>query len=150
MEKTVVSLNSLINQIIEQCKPDYANRKIKFELETLPDVLGDFILLQSVFQNIISNAIKFTSKKEEAFIKIGLIKKDNKKIIYIKDNGAGFDMAYSGKLFGVFQRLHSENDFSGTGIGLANVKQIITKHGWTIHAEAEIDKGATFFITLEI
>jgi PAS domain S-box-containing protein len=150
LDKSNISLNTIINQVIEQYKPDYYNRKINFEIEKLPEVLGDHILLQSVFQNIISNAIKFTSKKEEAFIKIGLIKKDNKKIIYIKDNGAGFDMAYSGKLFGVFQRLHSENDFSGTGIGLANVKQIITKHGWTIHAEAEIDKGATFFITLEI
>ncbi|MFN4149332.1 MAG: ATP-binding protein [Candidatus Sericytochromatia bacterium] len=148
IEKNILDLNIIIKQIIEQYKPDCADRKISFEVEELPEVLGDQILLQSVFENIISNAIKFTSKKEEAFIKIGLIKKDNKQIIYIKDNGAGFDMAYSDKLFSVFQRLHLESDFSGTGIGLANVKQIISKHGWNIHAESEVDKGATFYITL--
>ncbi|MFN8671708.1 MAG: ATP-binding protein [Candidatus Sericytochromatia bacterium] len=112
-------------------------------------VKGDYTLLQVVFENLISNAIKFTSKKDFAIIEIDQCNYENEHYtIYIKDNGAGFDMLYANKLFSVFQRLHTENEFEGTGIGLANVKQIIQKHGGSIKAEAEINKGATFYITI--
>ena len=116
---------------------------------TLPKVNGDYGLLQIVFDNLISNSIKFTSKKDFAIIEIEQCKNCNKECnMYIKDNGVGFDMSYANKLFGVFQRLHTESEFEGTGIGLANIKQIIQKHGGTIHTESEVDKGTTFFISI--
>jgi light-regulated signal transduction histidine kinase (bacteriophytochrome) len=108
-------------------------------------------MIRQVFGNLISNALKFTSLKELRMIEIGFEPDAEKKdyvIIHIKDNGAGFDMQYSEKLFGVFQRLHSQNDFEGTGIGLANVKRIVQKHGGRVWAEGEIDEGAAFYFTL--
>lgn len=149
LELVDVDLNKIVKTILEQYKPDIENRNIEFKIGTLPIVKGDIGLLQIVFENLISNAIKFTSKKDLAIIEIDTCKNCSKGFnIYIKDNGAGFDMSYSSKLFGVFQRLHTESEFSGTGIGLANVKQILKKHGGNIHAESEVDNGATFFISL--
>ncbi|MFN8672791.1 MAG: PAS domain S-box protein [Candidatus Sericytochromatia bacterium] len=166
-ERKNVNLNELVHQIIEQYKLDFINRKIKFEIGELPNVLGDQILLHSVFENLISNAIKFTSKKDESIISIGLLKENedllllsnktnissssidkNNQVIYIKDNGVGFNIEYIDKLFGVFQRLHNNDEFEGIGIGLANVKKIIKKHGWDIYAEGELNKGATFYIIM--
>ncbi|MFN4149947.1 MAG: PAS domain S-box protein, partial [Candidatus Sericytochromatia bacterium] len=147
LEKNDIDLNILVNQIIDQYKIDIGDRKIEFKIGELPTIKGDRGLLQVVFENLISNSIKFTSKKDLAIIEIDTCKKiDNDCTIYIKDNGAGFDMAYVDKLFGVFQRLHTESEFSGTGIGLANIKQIIQKHGGKIYAEGEVDKGATFYL----
>jgi PAS domain S-box-containing protein len=145
--KSSVDLNVLIKEVINQFKPETENRNIEFNIGKLPIVEGDYNLLKMVFENLISNAIKFTSKKEVALVEVGTLETpENSKNIYIKDNGAGFEMTYAGKLFGVFQRLHSNNEFEGTGIGLANVKQILQKHGATIYAEGEVDKGATFYI----
>ncbi|MCG8701741.1 MAG: PAS domain S-box protein [Bacteroidales bacterium] len=145
-----VDLNSCIRDIIAQFKPDYESRIIKWDIKKLPDIHGEPALLKLVFENLISNAIKYTSKKEEAVIEIGQVEKSEpgKVGIYIKDNGAGFDMAYKDKLFGVFQRLHKKEEFEGVGIGLANVKQIIKKHDGEIYAESALNKGATFYITL--
>jgi PAS domain S-box-containing protein len=149
LEKSNVDLNILVNQVIEQYKIDFGDRKIEFIVGNLPTIRGDIGLLQVVFENLISNAIKFTSKKDFAVIEINTCNQNNRNCtVYIKDNGAGFDMAYVDKLFGVFQRLHTESEFSGTGIGLANIKQIIQKHGGKIYAEGEIDKGATFYLSL--
>jgi PAS domain S-box-containing protein len=144
-----VDLTGLINNIIVLFEPDYTGRNVKWKIENLPKVFADPELLKIAFQNILSNAIKYTSKMERAVIEIGEIKKckTGNVCIYVRDNGAGFDMNYKDKLFGVFQRLHKE-DFEGIGIGLANVKQIIEKHGGGIDAESEIGKGATFYITL--
>jgi light-regulated signal transduction histidine kinase (bacteriophytochrome) len=142
-------LNKITTEIIEQFKPDYANRTICWEVENIPLVKGDPALLKVVLENLISNAIKYTSKKEQAIIEIREYKSDENFVTFIvKDNGAGFDEAYKEKLFGVFQRLHTKEEFDGIGIGLANVKQIITKHNGTIDATSEVDKGATFYITL--
>ncbi len=144
-----VDLNKLVIEIIDQLKPDFKNRKINWNINELSEIQGDAFLLKIVFGNLISNAIKYTSKKPEAIIEIGTKKISNKQnTIYINDNGAGFDMKYVDKLFGVFQRLHSNDEFEGVGIGLANVKQIISKHKGTITVESEIDKGTTFYINL--
>jgi light-regulated signal transduction histidine kinase (bacteriophytochrome) len=149
IQTTEVDLNTLVKNVINQFEPEITSRKIEMKVGKLPVIHGDSGLLQMVFENLISNAIKFTSKKEKAIIEIGYYKDtDQKNTIFVKDNGAGFDMAYASKLFGVFQRLHTQSEFEGTGIGLANAKQIIHKHGGTITAKSEIDNGATFLITL--
>jgi PAS domain S-box-containing protein len=144
-----VDLNVLISEIIEQLKPDYVQRNIEWRTGKLPVIHGDRELLKFAFENMISNAIKYTSKKPIALIQVDARKtSENQVIIRIKDNGAGFDMKYQEKLFGVFQRLHSNEEFEGIGIGLANVKQIITRHKGTVHAEGKVNEGATFYITL--
>ncbi|MCL3780556.1 GHKL domain-containing protein [Prolixibacteraceae bacterium JC049] len=142
-----VDLNKLIDQVIKSFETEIEGRIIIWEVETLPTILADFSLMEMVFQNILSNAIKYTSKCEEAKIHIG-VKGESEDVIFVKDNGVGFDMRYIDKLFGVFQRLHREEDFSGVGIGLANVKQIVTKHEGEIWAEAEVNEGATFYLKL--
>lgn len=111
-------------------------------------VNADYTLLSLVYQNLISNAIKYSSKKKNPVIEIGDTDFNGKKVYYVSDNGAGFDMAYYDKLFGVFQRLHRDEEFEGTGVGLAIVYKIITKHGGTIWAESKIGKGATFYFTI--
>lgn len=146
---TMVDLMPLVNEIIDQFKPDIEKREVIWVISSLPKIKCDSSLIKFVLENLISNAIKYTSKKEKAIIEIGSsIKSDNEYELYIKDNGVGFDMAYSNKLFGVFQRLHSPDDFEGVGIGLANVKQIIEKHKGSIRAEGKVNEGATFFITI--
>ncbi|WP_158870169.1 PAS domain S-box protein [Maribellus comscasis] len=147
-----VNLTTIINEIINRLKPDYTGRNMQWKINELPEVFGDQGLLEIAFENLISNAIKYTLKKDPAIIEIGQQKncRTESVCIFIKDNGAGFDMAYKDKLFGVFQRLHKSEEFEGIGIGLANVKQIITKHGGTIEVESEINKGAIFYIILPI
>jgi len=107
-------------------------------------------MLKQVFINLISNAFKYTGKKSKAKVEIGSYLEDNQCIYYIKDNGAGFDMKYYDKLFGVFQRLHSSNEFEGTGVGLAIINRIITKHNGKVWAEAKVNEGACFFVSLPI
>ena len=144
-----VNLFVVVNDIIDQFKPDYKNRNIHWKNNIKSQVKGDPVLLRVVFENLISNAIKYTSKEEIAKIEIGE-NTINKKFVcvFFKDNGVGFDMAYKDKLFGVFQRLHKNEDFEGIGIGLATVKQIVTKHSGTIDVESELNKGTTFYINL--
>lgn len=148
LNKSEIDLNTLINQVIVLFAPDVENRTIEWKIEKLPAIQGDISLLNLVFENLISNALKFTSRNEKTIIEIGRCNKSNKCSFFIRDNGVGFDMKYADKLFGVFQRLHNQDDFEGTGIGLANIKQIIQKHGGSITAHAELNKGATFFINL--
>ncbi|MEX1240294.1 MAG: PAS domain S-box protein [Cyclobacteriaceae bacterium] len=122
--------------------------KAQVEIGDLPEAYGDASLLNQVWTNLISNAIKYSSKKENPFIEVAARQRDGEVEYYVKDNGAGFDMNYAGKLFGTFQRLHDVAEFEGTGIGLAIVQRIILKHGGTIRAEAAPEKGATFYFTL--
>lgn len=144
-----VDLESLVYEVIDQLNPDVGNRKITWNISQLPNLYCDKNLIKLVFENLISNAIKYTSKQPEAIIEIGSDKASgNQIVLYIKDNGIGFDMTHANKLFGVFQRLHSAEEFEGIGIGLANVKQIIEKHKGTVRAEGKINAGAVFYITL--
>ncbi|HEY4786951.1 MAG TPA: PAS domain S-box protein, partial [Bacteroidales bacterium] len=144
-----VNLNALVTEIMDQLYPDISNRDITWDIHPLPMIPGDKNLLKMVLENLISNAVKYTSKKPDAIIEIGSNDlPDDKVEIYVKDNGVGFDMTYIEKLFGVFQRLHSNEEFEGTGIGLANVKQIILKHNGSVKAEGKINEGAIFYITL--
>jgi light-regulated signal transduction histidine kinase (bacteriophytochrome) len=124
-------------------------RKVVWEVHSLPRVWADRALLRMVLVNLFSNAVKFTGNRTEPKIEIGCAPdEDAETIIFIRDNGAGFDPCYAPKLFGVFQRLHSQDEFEGTGIGLANVQRIIHRHGGRTWAEGAIDKGATFFFSI--
>ncbi len=149
MLHTTVNLDQLIKTILYDLRLDLQGREISWTIDTLPEVPGDPAMLRQVFVNLISNAIKFTGTRPIAKIAVGLEKKSAEEItVFVRDNGVGFDMQYLGKLFGVFQRLHRADEFEGTGIGLANVRRIVHRHGGRVWAEGIPDQGATFFVTL--
>ncbi len=135
---------SVLNELIKEEDREH----IDFKIARLPSVKADASLMRQVWMNLLSNAIKFTSKKERAVIEVGSESNKDELIYYVRDTGAGFDMEYANKLFGVFQRLHSESEFEGTGVGLAIVQRIVRRHGGRIWAEGEVDKGATFYFAL--
>ena len=143
-----LDMEVVLQEALDQIKLDIKNQNIEWVIAPLPKVVGDKSLLRLVWLNLLSNAVKFTRKKEKTRIEINSSIHGDEIVFSVKDNGVGFDMKYSQKLFGVFQRLHSTETFEGTGIGLANVKRIILKHGGCTWAEAEPDKGATFYFTL--
>lgn len=124
-------------------------RAVSVTLHDLPCVVGDGLLMRQLFTNLISNALKFTKTRERPAIEIGSTREQNETVFYVKDNGVGFDMKFADKLFGVFERLHRAEEFDGTGIGLAFTKRIVERHGGRIWAEAEVDKGATFYFSLK-
>lgn len=148
--KTVrVDLNVLVAQAKSELALAMSGRKIEWQIADLPPVKGDAVLLGIVMTNLLSNAIKYTRGRAEAHIEIGTSGETDREVtIFVKDNGAGFDMKYADKLFGVFQRLHRDDEFEGIGIGLATVQRIVHRHGGRIWAESEPDKGATFYMTL--
>ncbi|PKO12122.1 MAG: hypothetical protein CVU39_25610 [Chloroflexi bacterium HGW-Chloroflexi-10] len=144
-----INLHELVQEIIREFEPDTKDRAIEWNIANLPSVTGDLAMLRIVLVNLISNALKFTRSCKLTKIEIGYSSESNTEtILYVRDNGVGFDMAYVDKLFGVFQRLHSADEFEGTGIGLANVRQIISRHGGRTWAVGEIDRGATFYFSL--
>ncbi|HSN50458.1 MAG TPA: PAS domain-containing protein, partial [Bacteroidales bacterium] len=148
LKKSILNMNLVIDDALVQIKPHYADRKIDWKISQLPAVPGDYNLIRLVWSNLIDNALKYTKTKEKAVIKIGFEEEETETVFFIKDNGAGFDMKYAQKLFGVFQRMHSSSEFEGTGIGLANVRRIILRHGGRTWAEAQPDKGATFYFSI--
>jgi len=144
-----VELGPLVHEVIRVFEPDIAGRDIEWCIGDLPAVGGDAAMLRIVFSNLIANALKFTRLRQQARIEIGSMPgKASEAVIFVHDNGVGFDMTYAAKLFGVFQRLHRAEEFAGTGIGLANVRRIIARHGGRTWAEGKPDQGATFYFAL--
>ncbi len=148
LNKVFLDVKVLINEVCKELIDSEKKRNVEFVLKEINNFKGDKSMIKRVFINLISNALKFTKNKKKSIIEISS-KKDMNNIIYsIKDNGAGFDMKYYDKLFGVFQRLHGVKEFEGTGIGLALVKRIIEKHGGKVWAESKINKGASFYFQI--
>jgi PAS domain S-box-containing protein len=144
----LIDFKLVVNEAIDELQPDTKNRNIQWKINVLPQVKGDVSLIRAVMINLISNALKFSSGKDLTIIEIGCSDKGNDHIFFVRDNGAGFNPKYADKLFGVFKRLHRADEFEGIGIGLANVKNIIERHGGKVWAEGEVDKGATFYFSL--
>lgn len=149
MLKTQVDLDELVQDVIQESRLEAEGRDIEWQIAPLPSVTGDRAMLRIALVNLVSNALKFTRPRKVARIEIGCKKKDETEvIIFVRDNGVGFDMNYADKIFGVFQRLHRQEDFEGTGIGLASVRRIISRHGGRIWTEGQVDHGATFYFSL--
>lgn len=148
MSPQVTRLSSIAEDAVGEMKNENPGRSIEWKLGPLPFVECDPGLMKQVFVNLLSNAVKFTRPRSEARIEVGAFSQDGHPVIFVRDNGVGFSMKYADKLFGVFQRLHRAEDFEGTGIGLATVQRILLRHGGRAWAEAELDKGATFYFTL--
>lgn len=143
-----LDMNYIVQEVLEPLKEDNSGRNIEWHIATLPDVYGDHALLRLVWINLLSNAVKFTRTRGKAIIRINFLDENDTFVFSVRDNGVGFDMKYAKKLFGVFQRLHPTDEFEGTGIGLANVRHIIIRHGGDTWADAKPDKGATFYFSL--
>jgi PAS domain S-box-containing protein len=148
MHQEEVDLSTLVEEITSRLHENEPKRKVDFIIRKGLVAQGDRELLRALFENLLGNAWKFTSKSEKARIEFGITKNGKKTTYFINDNGAGFDMVYADKLFGAFQRLHDASEFAGTGIGLATVLRIINRHGGNIWAEGAVNKGATFYFTL--
>ena len=147
--KQPVNMESLVRSVLADVVPEAATGKIQFVDGNLPAAHGDPALLRQVWANLLSNAIKYSRHAQQARIEIGSMTEGKKDIYYVRDNGAGFDMKYADKLFGVFQRLHRGDEFEGTGIGLAIVQRVVHRHGGRVWADAKVNEGATFYFTLE-
>jgi light-regulated signal transduction histidine kinase (bacteriophytochrome) len=150
MRTFVVSLSDLVTETIDGLEMATSDRQIVWQIAPLPPVIGDRAMIKQVLANLIGNAVKYTRMRVPARIDIGCAgEEDGRMIFFVRDNGAGFDPQYAHKLFGVFQRLHRAEEFDGSGIGLATVKRITTRHGGRVWAEGALDHGATFYFTLQ-
>jgi light-regulated signal transduction histidine kinase (bacteriophytochrome) len=150
LQTQLVKFDQLVNEVIMEFQNDITGRNVNWEIGSLPTIEADRVLIRQVIINLISNALKFTKERNPAVIVIDSHLQENGfYLFWVKDNGVGFDHKYINKLFGVFQRLHSNFEFEGNGIGLAIIKSIINKHGGEVRAEGEINKGATFYFTLK-
>ena len=148
IESSRINMQGLVNEVLNDLNDLNNSNKPEVNIKELPEASGDKDLLRQVIINLLSNSIKFTKPGKNATIEVGSFTKDKQNVYYIKDNGVGFNMKYSDKLFEVFQRLHSTSEFEGTGVGLAIVQRIIQRHGGKVWAESEVDKGTTFYFTL--
>ena len=142
------NMEELAQKLVDELTPTIGERDIKFEIKQMPSAYGDLFMMNQVLLNLLSNAIKFTQTRENAMIEVGGYSENNENVYYVRDNGMGFDMQFSDRLFGLFQRIHSSQEVEGTGIGLVIVKNIIEKHGGRVWAEGKPDEGATFYFTL--
>ena len=143
-----IRMGEMVNGCIERLAPEYASRRVEWHVDTLPDVIADPAFLQLALYNLLSNAVKFTAQSDPAVIRITSEKLSNEVVFHVADNGVGFNMDYVHKLFGVFQRLHRMEDFNGTGIGLANVRRIVERHGGRVWARSVAGEGATFSFSI--
>jgi signal transduction histidine kinase len=148
LRRQATGLNSLVTEVVAELKPEAQGRQVDWRIGSLPFVDCDPTLLKHVLANLLSNALKFTRTRPSAIVEVGQLERNGRPVIFVRDNGVGFSMKYADKLFGVFQRLHRAEDFEGTGVGLATVQRIVHKHGGQVWAEAELDKGASFYFTL--
>ncbi|HEX2198394.1 MAG TPA: ATP-binding protein [Burkholderiales bacterium] len=150
LEMRVVSLHALVDEVIDDLKPDLARRKLEWRIGALPAVRGDASLLRVVLQNLLDNAVKYTRPQRAAVVEIGVRRlEEGETAVYVRDNGVGFDMRYADRLFGVFQRLHRADEFEGTGIGLATARRVVHRHGGRIWGEGEPGRGACFYFTVQ-
>jgi len=147
-KNTLVSLDPLVKEVVAEIEQDTGRREIVWKIHPLPVCYGDRSMLRLVILNLLSNAVKFTRMRAQAEIEIGCVDGEHEVEVFVRDNGAGFDMQYVDKLFGVFQRLHLPEEFEGTGIGLATVRRIIHRHGGEVRAEGAVDQGATLYFSL--
>jgi PAS domain S-box-containing protein len=138
----------LVRDVLEDIVRQHEGRRVELRIGKLPSCTGDPALLRQVWVNLLSNAFKYTQKREAALVEVGCEARPDGSVYFVRDNGAGFDMRYASKLFGVFQRLHRAEDYEGTGVGLAIVQRVVNRHGGRIWAEASVDRGATFYFTL--
>jgi signal transduction histidine kinase len=143
-----VNLSEIAKEIADNLNSTQPERQAKFVIQDGINASGDLLLLRNVLENLLGNAWKFTSNHSTALIEFGMQKKDDKEVYFVRDDGAGFDINYAQKLFGAFQRLHTTNEFPGTGVGLATVQRVIHRHGGKVWAEGEVEKGATFYFTI--
>lgn len=141
-------MQGLAHTVVNELLQNEDDKDYDIQITGLPPAEADAGMVKQVLMNLVSNAIKYSSKKEHPIIQIGGEDHENETVYFVKDNGAGFDMAYADKLFGVFQRLHSQEEFAGTGVGLALVKRVIDKHKGTIRAEGKEGQGAAFYFHL--
>ena len=149
MRETGVELDDLVREVVRDLEMATAGRNIAWQISSLPRVVGDPAMLKQVLANLLSNAVKFPGPRDVAEIEVGVQAAPDEIVLFVRDNGVGFDMQYAARLFGVFQRLHRADEFEGTGIGLANVQRIIARHGGRVWAEAVPDRGATFYFALQ-
>jgi two-component system sensor kinase len=148
LQPVEIDLAALVSEVYREQAAQSPGRKIQLQVTALPRANADPALMRQVLVNLVDNAIKYTRRRDLAQIEVGGSVRGSENVYYVKDNGAGFDPRYADKLFGVFQRLHTEAEFEGTGVGLALVQRIINRHGGRVWAEAQVDQGATFYFTL--
>lgn len=148
LEASPVDMHSLASDVFQQLQPGLSDQDIEFNLAPLPPTQGDPALIRQVFVNLLSNAAKYSRTRSQSVIEVNGYRENGDCVYYVKDNGVGFDMTYARKLFGVFQRLHSVEEFEGTGVGLAIVQRIVHRHGGRVWADAKLNQGATFFFSL--
>ncbi len=148
MERARIDMRKVVAAAVQQAQQQQADRELPIKVHDLPPAVGDERLIQQVWINLLSNAAKFTAPRESPAIEVRGVVENNEHVYSVKDNGAGFDMKYSGKLFSLFERLHSREEFAGTGVGLAIVKRIVERHGGRVWAEGKVNEGATFYFTL--
>ena len=146
--ESLVDMDQLINEVFQDLTQVHEQGRVQLQLTPLPKLKGDREMMKHAIANLLGNSIKFSSERDRIIIEAGASEEEGRTIYYIKDNGAGFDMEYADKLFGMFQRLHSDDEFEGTGVGLAIVQRIIKKHDGAVWAESEVGKGATFFFSV--
>lgn len=149
MNSSRIDMTKLVDSVYNETASSEIRNKFIFSAKPLPDAFGDPAMSRQLWRNLISNAVKYTLPKEVRRIETGCLEKDGENIYYIKDTGIGFDPEYSHKLFGIFERLHNSKEFEGTGIGLAIIQRIVSRHGGRVWAEGKVGEGATFWFTVK-